>query len=379
VSLALAPCPHRPTCPGCPRWGEGDIDPSARRALAELAADAGLPAPPVVSGAQLDFRTRARLAVRGRAGAPKLGLFQSDSHRIADIPRCRIHHPRVREAAAAFKSVLRASGLAPYIERSGRGLLRYVQIAVQRASGRVQLVAISNSASSEPVLPLAAALRAELGETLASLWWNGNETRGNAILGERWELLAGEPMLSESIAGTPVFFPPGAFAQSHLDLAERLVERARALVPDGVRTVEFYAGTGSIGLGLLARAAQVTFNELDPHGLAGLEAGLAAQPETLRARARVLPGAAGDQITALDGADVAIVDPPRKGLDPALLDALCARPRGRLLYLSCGLSAFLREAARLRAAGWRLAQLEAWDLFPHTAHVETLARFEAGA
>jgi len=377
VSLALAPCPHRPTCPGCPRWGEGGIDPAAVRALLELAADAGLPPPEIRSGAPLAFRTRARLAVRGRSGAPKLGLFQAESHRIADIPRCRIHHPRVREAAAAFKSALRASGLAPYVERSGRGLIRYLQVAVQRASGRVQLVVVCNSASSEALQPLASALSVALGETLASLWWNGNPTRGNAILGPHWKLLAGQAMLAESIADTPVFFPPGAFAQSNLDLAEQLVARAREQVPSGASVLECYAGTGAIGLGLLARCARVVFNELDPAGLAGLEAGLAAQPEALRARAHVLPGAAGQQLEALTAADVVIVDPPRKGLDPALLDALCARPQGRLLYLSCGLPAFLSETARLRRSGWRLAQLEAWDLFPHTAHVETFARFEA--
>jgi tRNA/tmRNA/rRNA uracil-C5-methylase (TrmA/RlmC/RlmD family) len=379
VSLALAPCPHRPPCPGCPRWDEGGIAPAAGRALDSLAREAGLPPPRVVEGAPLGFRTRARLAVRGRPGAPKLGIFQAGSHRIADIPRCGVHHPRINEVADGFKHALRASGLAPYVERSGRGLVRYVQIALQRASGSAQLVIVANSDSPTPVLPLVEPLRAQLGDALASLWWNGNRTRGNAILGSRWELLAGTPHLRESIAGTPVFFPPGAFAQSHLDLAERLVARVRDLVPDGARVAEFYAGTGPIGLGLLGRCAQVLLNELDPHGLEGLAAGLAAQPEALRARARVLPGRAGERLAALAQADVVIVDPPRKGLDRELLDTLCARPRGQLLYLSCGLPAFLPECARLRAAGWKLVQLEAWDLFPHTPHVETLARFEAGA
>jgi tRNA/tmRNA/rRNA uracil-C5-methylase (TrmA/RlmC/RlmD family) len=183
-------------------------------------------------------------------------------------------------------------------------------------------------------------------------------------------------MLPEAIAGTPVFFPPGAFAQSNLDLAERLVARVREQVPAGARIVEFYAGTGAIGLGLLERAAAVALNEVDPQALDGLRAGLSARPEALRARARVLEGRAGDHAAALAQADWVIADPPRRGLDPELLGALCARPAGGLLYLSCGLPAFLRECAELRKAGWRLAALESWDLFPHTEHVETLARFE---
>jgi tRNA/tmRNA/rRNA uracil-C5-methylase (TrmA/RlmC/RlmD family) len=379
VPAALARCPHRPPCPGCPRWGEPGIAAEPARALSDLAIEAGLPEPPVIEGARLGFRTRARLAVRGRAGAPKLGIFQAASHRIADIPSCPIHHPRVNQVALELKLALRASGLPPYVERGARGLVRYVQIAVQRKSGAAQVVVVANSASADPVLPLARELGARLGDALASLWWNGNLSRGNAILGPHWRLLAGEPLLREVVAGTPVFFPPGAFAQSHLDLAERLVERVRGRVPDGARVVEFHAGTGSIGLGLLARCAEVRMNERDAQALEGLDAGLAAQSPELGARARVLPGRAGDHVAALDAADVVIVDPPRKGLDPELLDALSARPRGRLVYVSCGLPAFLRECARLRSAGWKLRLLEAWALFPHTAHVETLAEFEGAA
>jgi 23S rRNA (uracil1939-C5)-methyltransferase len=79
---------------------------------------------------------------------------------------------------------------------------------------------------------------------------------------------------------------------------------------------------------------------------------------------------------AQDG-QVVIADPPRKGLDPALLQVLCARPPERFIYLSCGLPALLRDAQALVAGGaLRLRELIAYDLFPFTAHVETLARFE---
>jgi tRNA/tmRNA/rRNA uracil-C5-methylase (TrmA/RlmC/RlmD family) len=379
VYPALADCPHRPPCPGCPRWGEDGVAPDARRALAELARDAGLPDPPLFSGPRTGFRTRARLAVRGRPGAPKLGIFQAGSHRIADIPNCAVHHPRINEAAGIFKVLLREARLAPYVEANGRGLVRYLQVAVERASGRSQLVIVTHAAQADPIRPLAERLRAELGERLAGLWWNGNESPHNAILGPHWEHLAGDAMLRESIAGTPVFFPPGAFAQSNLDLAERLAARVRECVPRGARVAEFYAGTGAIGLGLLEHCASLELNEVEPQALEGLRAGLDARPDGLRDRARVLAGRAGDHTAALARADLAIADPPRKGLDPELLAALRARPAGTFLYLSCGLPAFLRECADLREAGWRLAALEIWDFFPHTAHVETFARFEAGS
>src|SRR5262249_43397507 len=127
-----------------------------------------------------------------------------------------------------------------------------------------------------------------------------------------------------------VFFPPGAFGQSHLDLADSMVRRVHDWVPTGARVVELYAGCRPIGLGLVRRAAMLVLNESAPDALRGLALGLAARPEEERARARVAAGGAGELSPALlSGAEVAIVDPPRKGLDSAVLDALCAEPPGR--------------------------------------------------
>ena len=72
-----------------------------------------------------------------------------------------------------------------------------------------------------------------------------------------------------------------------------------------------------------------------------------------------------------------IADPPRKGLDPDLAEALGAQPPERLLYVSCGLDSFLSDTARLTAHGkLRLAALTAFNLLPFTDHVETVARFD---
>ena len=72
-----------------------------------------------------------------------------------------------------------------------------------------------------------------------------------------------------------------------------------------------------------------------------------------------------------------IVDPPRKGLDPEVLSALCAAPPRRLVYVACGLESFLSDERALTAGGrLRLTDLAAYDMFPHTEHVETLAVFD---
>jgi len=374
--MKIHPCTHRPPCPGCPRYGESGLAEAPATALEELATRSGAQLDRVVAGTPLGFRVRARLAVRGRSASPKLGIFQEGSHSIADIPSCTIHHPRINVAARAVRDAIRSAGVAPYADRPHVGLLRYVQVVVERTSGRVQVVLVANDASEQSVLPMAAALGALLGDRLHSLWWNGHTERSNAIFGSSWKLLAGEEAVRESIGGADVYFPPGAFGQSNLDLADRLVGDVHARVPDDAVVAELYCGVGAIGLGLVERAREVRFNEVNPHGLQGLQMGLAALPHRTRAKAVVAGGDAAAALEILTGATCVIVDPPRKGLDAAVVAALRAARPERLLYVSCDADSLTRDAALLLAGGtFELRRLTPYALFPYTDHVETLAEF----
>jgi 23S rRNA (uracil1939-C5)-methyltransferase len=314
--------------------------------------------------------------VRGRAASPKLGIFQEGSHRIVDIPKCHVHHPLVNRVAAAVRRAVRETDTPPYAERPHRGALRSLQVVVERASQRAQVVLVGNASDPAPLGPLARALEPLLANDLHSLWWNGNPERSNVILGPHWQHVSGPEAVCERIGGALVFFPPAAFGQNHLDLADRLVEQVHAWVPDDRRVLELYAGCGPIGLGLLARSIEVAFNEVSPAGLDGLALGLAARPEPERARARVIPGEAGAAIGELAGSEVVIADPPRQGLDAGLLEALVAHPPERFIYASCDATSFLAQARSLtQLTPLRLRELLGFELFPQTRHLETLALF----
>lgn len=385
-------CPHRPPCPGCPRYGEPEIDPASLQQLGALANEHAAPPPRSVLGPVQGYRHRVRLAVRGRTRSPKIGLFQEGSHRIVDIPRCELHHPVLNRIASEVKRAIRDTGVAPYAERPHLGTVRYIQAVVQRSDQRVQLVVVGNAREADPLSPLLDELALRLGGQLQALFFNGQPERSNSILGPHWRLWAGEPYLVEDIGGADVFFPPGAFGQANLALADRAVARIHEWVPDGTRVLEFHAGCGAIGLGLVGRVAQLTFNERSPHGLAGLERGLQARsnrnpplaprPET-QTRTEIRRGPAGEaagQLLSPPGPDVVIVDPPRRGLDPDLRGALAEHPPERLIYLSCGLPSFLDDARFLLAGGrLRLAELENYAFFPFTQESEVLARFERSA
>jgi len=294
-----------------------------------------------------------------------------------DIPSCRVHHPRINEVSSVLKRSIRATGVEPYVERSHRGDLRAVQVVVERESQRAQVVLVGNAEEPDRLLPLAATLQAELREVLHSLWWNSNPERTNVILGSRWLRIAGEPFVRESIGGVRVYFPPGAFGQSHLELADRLVQRVHEWVPDGAVVAEYHAGCGAIGLGLARRSAELRFNERSPDAIEGLRRGIQDLPATDRARVRVHVGEAAAAAGAATSADVVIVDPPRKGIDEDLMRALCRAAPPRIVYVSCDPVSLERDLGLLETgAGLSLRALEAFALFPYTDHTESLALLE---
>lgn len=368
-----APCPHRPPCPGCPRFDQPGPPPAAVEAIEALCLAHGLPAPPIHTLSGRGHRHRARLAVRGRARSPKIGLFAEGSHQIVDTPNCAVHHPAINEAARDLRAAIRETGIAPYQEAHHRGALRYVQIVVERETSRVQVVLVGNGGQPDVLGDLPAVFERRMGERLQGLFFNAQPERNNTILGRETIHLAGAPAIHERLGGVEVAFPPDAFGQNHLPLFAEAIDRIHALVPAAAKVTEFYCGVGAIGLGLLAQGHPIAFNERSPAGLAGLAQGLALLPTEVQDCARRFDGAAGDRLDAIAEAEVVIVDPPRKGLDRPLLDALVAAPPRRLIYLACGLPRLLEELPILLASGQvRLSGVELFDFFPFTGHVETL-------
>jgi tRNA/tmRNA/rRNA uracil-C5-methylase (TrmA/RlmC/RlmD family) len=304
-------------------------------------------------------------------------MFQLGTHRVVHIPNCTIQHPLINRVAAIVRRALVEADVSIYSEAAHLGLARYLQVVVERASQTAQVVLVANSPTVEPLATCLELIRERLGSQLHSLWFNSHCERSNAVLGPVFQNWCGPASVIEHFGGPAVHYPPGAFGQSNLDIAGRIVEHVRAQVPEGARVAEFYAGVGAIGLSLLSRVSAIRMNELSPHSLQGMALGVAGLDAADRAKVQVVPGAAAEALQPAAGVDVVIADPPRKGLDRELRDGLADEPPGRLIYVSCGLESFLSDTARLTAGGGlRLASLAAFNLMPFTEHVETLAWFE---
>lgn len=368
-------CEYQPACPGCPRYGKAELAPERIHQLNEIAAiwQADVE-PECISFDGMGSRYRARLSVRGEIGRLRIGIFEQGSHRLVSIPRCTVHHAAIAGLLSLLVCALNEATVSAYDEDRHTGELRAVQLAVEPATEKVQVVLLINrdlltQRPSKELLRACDALAAQ--DVVQGVFLGALPDRGNSLFPQRILHLSGAPVIEDECGGARVFFPPGAFGQANPVLHRRVADTVQAFATDSSRIVEYYAGVGTLGLGLAALGKQVVFNEVGEGSIAGLEMGWAALGR--RERLTVAKGRAGDHAEIYEASDTVIVDPPRKGLDRALLRRLISDPPRRLIYLSCGIDALLRESREfVRARRLTLEHLSGWAYFPFTDHVETL-------
>lgn len=328
------------------------------------------------SGKAIGWRCRAKLAVRGTSVNPQIGLFRERSHDVVSIPFCRVHHPRINEAVELIRQLLIEEQITPYNEQTFQGHLRYLQLVVERKSGKVQLTLVVNS-DGELVLnaPWVKKLWEKGAGLWHSLWINCNTLRTNTIFGHDWFLYRGERFAEERFDNRSVFFHPASFAQANLDLFEMMIKQIKTSISSGNRLVEYYAGVGAIGLCLVDQFRQVSCCEMNPFAKRCFEESIHHLSDEQAAKLNFVEGMTERHLHLLDQSDLVIVDPPRKGLDANTLKAICQSSAKELVYVSCGWPSFQRDCLQLLSAEWQITKIQGFMLFPGSNHLETLAIF----
>jgi 23S rRNA (uracil1939-C5)-methyltransferase len=327
----------------------------------------------------LGYRNRSKLAcARDRSGALALGAYAPRSHAVVDlVGGCRIAEAPLDDVAIVLRDVLSRAGVVPYDERTLTGDLRHAVLRVNhRGEVLVALVTARRAWAEGP--PVAAALRAARPEVIGVVQ-NVNPSRGNAIYGAEDLLLSGTPALEDEIDGVRLRLSPRAFLQANRDvaaLAYRAIADAARLT--GSETiVDAYAGVGGIALTLAPRAFAVIGIEENGAAVDDATASAALNGVT---HARFVSGDVAPRLAELAQtglrADLVVLNPPRKGCAPAVLEEVARLAPRTILYLSCDPTTLARDLGWLAARGFRTRSLAPFDMLPHTPHIEVLAVVE---
>lgn len=373
-------CPAYPRCGGCTgrhMTYEATLD-AKRRQVADCFRRIGrmeVDVPPVIGmDSPFAYRNKTALPVGGTAEEPRLGFFAPRSHALIPIGRCPNAMPPTDALCEAFLRWMRTYRVPPYREEAHAGLIRHLVIRVNRR-GEAMVTVVTNGTSLPHEEALADAL-VPLGAV--SLILNENQARTNVILGEKYRVIRGGSTLTDTLCGLTFELSPAAFFQVNPAQTERLYQTAldfAELRPEDA-LCDVYSGAGTITL-MMARHVRAAMGvEVVPQAVENarrnaLRNGVANADFRLGAAEALLPRLVGEGLRP----DVIVVDPPRKGLDPAVIAAMAdARPR-RIVYVSCNVATQARDAALLRDAGYPLEKVQPVDMFCWTSGVENVAAF----
>jgi 23S rRNA (uracil1939-C5)-methyltransferase len=324
----------------------------------------------------VEYRTRAKLVV-GPDG--KIGLYAPGTHRVVDLPRCAALSPRMRRVADAVREELAAFRIAPYQPARGVGVLRYLDLRESQREQKVHATLVLRADS----LPLEAeevaeSLLARVPE-LSGVAANLNPSDQPQVLGATTVHVAGNQFIWEDIDKARVRYSPGTFSQAHRGQAEHLVRRVRALLAPSKEhwLVDLYSGVGMFSLAMRNEVAGATLIESFP---AAAEDARAAAAGASWIRAHVVARPAESALSEIPrGKLLCVVNPPRRGLAPEVVEAIARRAPDRVAYVSCDPETMARDLDLFARLGLRLAApLEPVDMIPLTEEVESLALLRPG-
>jgi 23S rRNA (uracil1939-C5)-methyltransferase len=325
-------------------------------------------------------------APQGAANARhiKLGLYRAGSHEVVDIPNCPVQAQELNRAIEVIRTGIEECRVRLYDEVAHTGDLRFVTVREGMATGELLIGFVTRLADFPGGDRLARFVMDRCAGAVGVVQ-NVNTEKGNVIFGPSSHLLAGRDYLDEVVCGVRLRLGLTSFFQVNTPVAEKAYEAiVDQLEPTGDMTVfDLYSGVGAVGLVMAPRVGRAIGVEEAPEAI---DLALAAAQANGIGNAEFHPGLVEDLLPSLAGEVSrkgtrrerlsAVVNPPRKGLDPRVVRTLVQAAPGRIAYLSCSPPTLIRDLGRFIDGGYAIRHVELFDMFPQTEQVETLAVLE---
>lgn len=385
MGLAVLDCAHFTAgeCRSC-TWLGRPYDDQLAAKEATTRALVGAPGevwlPPVVSPPS-GFRNKAKMVVTGTAAAPTLGILDpADPSRGHDLRDCALHTPGIVAALPVLAELVSATALTPYDVGSRRpvaqrGELKHVLVTESPDGELMVRLVLRSTAAEARVRKHLPWLRERLPQVRV-LTINVQPEHRAVLEGEREIVLTEDDTLPMRMGAVTLHLRPRSFFQTNTTVAAVLYREAAAWVRDlaPARVVDLYCGVGGFALHLAAPGRRVDGIEISADAIASAE----------RSRDEAgLPGSLGfavgdatapEHAALLTGADLVVVNPPRRGLGHDLARRLEGSGARHVLYSSCNPETLARDLADL--ASYRVVRGRVLDMFPQTPHAEVLVLLE---
>lgn len=369
-------CAHHAAgrCRSCTLLGMPRVDQLERksREVRDLLAPYGEPEwLPPYAGPDSGFRNKAKMVVSGSEDAPTLGILDAEGHGV-DLRDCALHSDGLQAALPVLADFVRRARLTPYDVPTRRGELKHL-LVTESPDGALMVRLVLRS--QEPV----ARIRKHLPWLLTAL--PGIEVLSvnlqpehKAVLEGERELLLHGSTLTMRVNGLDLHLRPQSFFQTNTEVAAELYRQAVHWVDalDVEQVWDLYCGVGGFALHLAGPGRRVTGIEISPEAVASARA---TRDEAGIEDVRLEAGdATAYALAATDPPDLAVVNPPRRGIGSDLAGWLESSDVSHVLYSSCNAHSLARDLAVMPSLRPREARL--LDMFPQTDHYEVLVLLE---
>lgn len=386
-----APCPHVSRCGGC-RLQDLDYaaqcELKARQVRDTLVHLGGFAAPPMLAfrpaPEPFHYRNKMEFSFHPEPdGTPTLGLHERGTFdRVFPLETCLLPSTLAVEVVRRTQAFARERRWRAYHPARHEGVVRYL---VVRHLPETDQCAVHLIAAGEelPGLEEWARSVAALSSAVRTVTLGVNRTRSNVAVSESERVLVGDGLIFERLLGLEFEISSNAFLQTNSRQAVALYQSALAAarLEGGEAVLDLYCGAGTLTL-LFARAARESVGvESVPAAVAsarrnGARNGIGNARFVEGEARRILREWARGERPDAPRPDVVVVDPPRAGLHPRVVARIAELSPRRVVYVSCNPATLARDARDFAGLGYALAEVEPFDMFPHTAHIECVARLE---
>ena len=347
-------------------------------AIRKIGGFEDLPVRPILGAEKTDhYRNKAQYPIGlSKDGAPVFGFYAGRSHRIVACDDCALQPAIFQSAIQATRRWIEESGESIYDETAGQGTLRHLYLREGGGTSEMMVCLVVNGDCVQKEDRLIALLREAL-PGLKSVVLNENREKTNVILGKHFRTLWGSDDITDILRGVKVHIAPASFYQVNRAQTERLYALAERYADlTGEETLlDLYCGAGTIGLTMAGKVKRLIGVEIVPQAVENAKQNA---EENRITNAEFLCGDAAKAAHILkergERPDVILLDPPRKGCDAALIETVVQMAPSRIVYVSCDPATLARDLRRFDDLGYTPREVTPVDLFPRTAHVESVVK-----
>ena len=320
------------------------------------------------------YRNKMVFPVGNVQGKNVCGFYAMRSHDIIPLDDCSLGDEINREINDAVIDYMNENNVSAYDEKSHKGIVRRVFTRKSFSANEIMVVVSVNAKSLPKREKLISKLR-KVSDRIVSIVLNINTKRNNLVLTEKNVILWGKDRISDTLCGVKFDISPQSFFQINPVQTEKLYSKALeyADIDENTSVMDIYCGIGTISLCAAKNAKSVVGVEIVERAIEdakenAVKNGIENAIFYADSAENIVP----KLIEKGERPDVVILDPPRKGSDESTLTAIIKAQPKRVVYVSCNPATLARDARFLNDNGYTITATTAFDLFPHTSHVETV-------